>query len=429
MLDEYLECTSAEQVAWGRLDSAPMSHAWSNSDEPEDALHRIHAYPAKFPAFLTTRALTYATGLGLRVERLGDVFCGCGTVAHEARKAGLEFWGCDINPVAILIARAKSSALDGSSLRQLADEVLSRATAATRAPDQHEEVEDFLQRWHDPGQRETLGKLLVAIEEVVPATSPYRAALLCAFSSILKSCSRWRAWSNKPRIDPNKPARPVAKLFSTACARMASAYDQATWPEGPVPMLEVADARSVQAPALLPDLLVCSAPYATSIDYVELHQLSAAWLGHYAALPQLRRKSIGSPLVGAPLRTQHAQLNRVGLQVVFSLLNRDPSLASTLGNYFIDMQLVAKRCLDFLTPEGIAVFVVGNARLRGQVIDNAAHMAEALLDAGFSQIRVTRRRVSNKSASPYRDTLGRLSREPAANLQYHEEFILMAHRL
>jgi SAM-dependent methyltransferase len=428
ILDGYLECDMAERVAWERLNAAPISESWSHPDEPEAALHRIHAYPAKFPAFLTGRALAYAAHQQIPVQMLGDVFCGCGTVAHEARRAGLAFWGCDINPVAILIARAKSSPLKGARLRQLAEQVLSDASAARKPPNRATDVDEFLKRWHAPEQIDALAKLLAAIQARTSERSAYRTALLCAFSSILKACSYWRTWSTKPRLDAGKAPRSPYGAFAMACARMARAYNEARWPAGPTPHLQIADVRTVAVPTQRPNLLVCSAPYSTSVDYAELHQLSAVWLGHLPALARLRRATIGTPLVGANLRQRHAQLNRVGLQAVFALYEKDAAAASAIANYFVDMQQVARRCLDFLAPGGLGVFVIGNARLCGLTIDNAAHFAEALLEAGFPRVRVTRRQVRNKSTSPFRDTLGRLQREASANVHFHEEFILIAHR-
>ena len=92
------------------------SSKWDFGDTPELKIHRIHAYPAKFPAFITTKAIAIAKAAGVNVRTVADVFCGCGTTAFESRKAGLSFWGCDINPVATLIARVKSASYDVSKL-------------------------------------------------------------------------------------------------------------------------------------------------------------------------------------------------------------------------------------------------------------------------------------------------------------------------
>lgn len=81
------------------FDSIPVDAFWGTGDEKEHSIHRIHSYPARFPAFITTKALDYARNNQLKVTRLADIFCGCGTVAYEAKRNNISFWGCDINPL------------------------------------------------------------------------------------------------------------------------------------------------------------------------------------------------------------------------------------------------------------------------------------------------------------------------------------------
>ena len=90
------------------FDSVPIDSFWNTGDEKELKMHRIHSYPAKFPAFITTKALDYAQKKSLNMKRIADIFCGCGTVAFEAKRCNIDFWGCDLNPVATMIAQAKS---------------------------------------------------------------------------------------------------------------------------------------------------------------------------------------------------------------------------------------------------------------------------------------------------------------------------------
>lgn len=96
------------------LDHIPIQEDWNMGDERESRMHSIHAYPAKFPAFITTRAIQYATNLQIPVNIVADIFCGCGTVAYETVRNDKQFWGCDINPVATLIAEVKSQAYDNT---------------------------------------------------------------------------------------------------------------------------------------------------------------------------------------------------------------------------------------------------------------------------------------------------------------------------
>ncbi len=65
-------------------DSASCWEFGDRKDRREEPNHRIHGYPAKLPAFITTVALEYAKRQGVDVRVVADVFCGCGTTAVKA---------------------------------------------------------------------------------------------------------------------------------------------------------------------------------------------------------------------------------------------------------------------------------------------------------------------------------------------------------
>src|SRR5260370_16293532 len=135
---DYINLYSTAQVNRTEFGKLQENLFWSKGGEQELRIHRIHAYPAKFPAFITTKALAFAKSRRMKVERIGDVFCGCGTVAFEARRNGIDFWGCDINPVATLIASVKSSAYDPQKLQDYHEKIIakfSRATTRVRLSD------------------------------------------------------------------------------------------------------------------------------------------------------------------------------------------------------------------------------------------------------------------------------------------------------
>ncbi|WP_372380080.1 hypothetical protein [Xanthomonas sp. NCPPB 1062] len=424
---DFVELTSPERVARYRLEDAPLTGAWDRDELPEPRLHRIHAYPAKFPAFLTARALAYSEQEGHQVRRIGDVFCGCGTVAHEARRAGLAFWGCDINPVATLIAKVKSAHCSGSVLRQKGVQIAEMMATASSQHQLSAEAVVRLNRWFSQSAFNDLAKLLNAINAAVSPRSRYRPVLHCAFSAILKACSQWQQRSVKPAFDGTKAAENVQVAFLAQVELMAAAFDEAQKAIGPVPDIRLANVLTVEAPNERVDLIVTSPPYVTSYEYADLHQLSSLWLGYANDHRTLRQGSIGTSQHDLNLRKQHAGLNKTGTQIVFTLYEQDPQAARAVAQYFLDMQKMAKRCREFLTDKGMAVFVIGNTRYRDVQIDNASHLAESLLEAGFKRVRATRRRISNKSATPFRDASGKYTRTRTSNPIYAEEFILIAH--
>ncbi|RZJ47377.1 MAG: class I SAM-dependent methyltransferase [Brevundimonas sp.] len=411
---------------YNRLDEVPNAQAWGLATLPEAKLHRIHAYPAKFPGLIADKAFDYAEEHGIKVSSVADVFCGSGTVGLEASTRGASFWGCDINPVATLIAKVKTSPMDATGFVDRAQRVLGRfAKASSKAP-VSEAVHAHLTRWYVSDQFADLARLRNAILSEFDG-SDASMAMECAFSAIAKPTSQWRARSAKPAFDPDKQAVPVLAAFTRQCALMASAWSDGARAGGSAAEIVKGCATSA-GPSAQVDMIVTSPPYATSYEYSDLHQLSALWLGLVDDHRDLRAGSIGTASRRSNLAHAARDLNEVGLQVVFSMFDRDRALAEVLATYFLDMQKVATRCHEIVRPGGLAVFVIGDTRLKGVRINNANHLIESLLEAGFGDVRVTRRTIANKPNTSYRSIDGRLASSPTGQAIYSEEYVLMAHR-
>lgn len=206
--------TSISPDLINRFDRIPQKQSWNSENKEELLMHKIHVYPAKFPAFLITKALKYANRKKIEVNTIGDIFCGCGTTALEARLNNKEFWGCDINPVATLIAKAKREKYDAQHLQFYFESIIARFERhSPQVPNRISENERIIY-WFKPGQISDLHRLLTAIKKVVPS-GKYRNFFLVAFSNILKRTSVWLIKSIKPQRDPNKFHHPVLKTFDS----------------------------------------------------------------------------------------------------------------------------------------------------------------------------------------------------------------------
>jgi hypothetical protein len=76
----------------------------------------------------------------------------------------------------------------------------------------------------------------------------------------------------------------------------------------------------------------------------------------------------------------------------------------------------------------MALFVIGNTELKGIKIDNAGHLAESLQNSGFSEVLVTKRKISKKNLTPYRNQQGRFTKDSGGRKIYSEEFILIGRK-
>lgn len=424
---KYMELRSARETVAADFAKLQEDSYWSNGSDSELRIHRIHAYPAKFPAFITTKALAYAKSNGVNVNRVADVFCGCGTVAFEARRNGIDFWGCDINPVATLIAAVKSNSYDQSKLKRYHQTVISAFPRAKTGVELSSVAIERLKYWYPKSQLRDLAKLLNAITGNIPSRSHYRPFFLCAFSNILKAASRWLTKSIKPQLDPDKKPADVREAFLNQVRSMIDAWEQAESATKSRVTILTANVLDITPPSKI-DMIVTSPPYVTSYEYADLHQLSSLWLGYASDYRELRRGSIGSAQHTLDFNREIKRLNKTGAEVVFSLFDRDKGIARSTAKYFLDMQTVASRCFRLLKDSGLALFVIGNTEYKGVRIDNAAHLAESLLSSGFSRVKVAKRRMSGKILTPYRDSVGQFSRRSTGRHVYAEEFVLIANK-
>lgn len=414
---------SYNDVAREDFRNIPIDAFWNLGCEKEHKMHRIHSYPAKFPAFITTKSIEFAQSRGINVESMGDVFCGCGTVAYEAKRNQVEFWGCDINPVATLIAKTKSRIYQSARLERYFEEIAAYRDQAI-VGDRYDEANERLKYWYIRSQYNELYHLKRAIFERTPKNSPYQQFFLCAFSNILKPTSRWLAKSIKPQVDPNKKIVRVFPAFEEQFHQMKKAQiecDFESVSDNEIVTGSVLD-NALQKPMV--DLIVTSPPYVTSYEYADLHQLSSLWLDYAEDYRDLRTGSIGSKTQNYNFESQVKHLNTVAESIVFKMYNVDKNKAKVIAKYFLDMQKVSDVCHSMLNKAGMAFFVIGNTEYKNVTIDNAKHLCESMKSSGFKQIELTKRKISNKILTPYRDNRGKFTTDKTGKKVYSEEFII-----
>lgn len=413
--------TSIEDI---NTDSIPIDPFWNIGDEKELKIHRIHAYPAKFPAFITTKALEYVKQENFMPLKIGDIFCGCGTTACEARRNNIDFWGCDINPVATLIADVKSHSFKKGWIEKHYKKILELYNSLTVFPT-YENANPRLQYWYLPEQYNDLSKLKKAIMMAIPdKKSEYQKFFLCAFSNILKPASKWLTKSIKPQVDPNKQSQKVLELFNKQYDFMLKAYEESNVSNNSDVQIETINfLNKINTPKL--DMIITSPPYVTSYEYADLHQLSTLWLDYTSDYREFRNGTIGSDYCHENIENEITKLNFSGSEIVGKMQTIDKTKAKSIAKYYLDMQTVAKKSYQLLNKNGYALFVIGNTEYKKIRIDNALHLSEALFDAGFSELQITKRKISNKILTPYRDTNGKFSSNSSGRKIYSEEFIIL----
>jgi len=414
---------------WAFADLTPISTQYLT--------HSYHRYPAKFIPQLTSTLIKEYSELR---DIICDPFGGCGTTLVEAKLVGRQSIGFDVNPLAILISRAKTVPIPPDKLRKrytlLCDDLEAGLIPQEQTSSSDFQNYDRLLYWFGKTNLEQLILLRDRIQ--LEADIDIRNFFLCSLSHILKNCSYWLARSIKPQKDyskvPESPNETFRHHLSHMVARNEEYYQvlESKRLLSIRPIVGNADARHLPLKDKSVDLIVTSPPYGISYDYPSIHQLSLYLYGYSALLSRSKALFIGS--MNNKDNSYHTYLvrNQKAYEVVNALAPLNRRLSRAIRNYFIDMCLVYREFCRVLRKGRRACIVLGDTALRGIHIPTVEITLEQLEEAGFIAEQIIERPISGKIITPYRDKItGRFTStsNPNARKVYSHEYILVVKKI
>jgi site-specific DNA-methyltransferase (cytosine-N4-specific) len=351
--------------------------------------HSLHPYPAKFIPQIPNTLIQELSSVG---DIVLDPFCGSGTTLVEALLLKRHAVGVDANPLACLIAKAKTTRLiesDLESLRQLETQVialaqqqfygtlplfpdLQLASRPTSGP-----VFEGIDFWFDPHVVDELA-MIKAICLTVESESARQLALT-AFSSIIVAVSRQdsdtRYVRREKNIRPGDTMQRFARALSSAIERAAE-FSELTEPRF---TCRVIHANALDGPKVGPvDLVVCSPPYPNAYSYHLYHRTRMLWLD----MDQLAFKQVE---IGS-----HRKYSKKG------------NGASNVNTFRSELRQILAWFRNCIRLGGHACFVIGDSILKGQVIHNDQLLTEIATEIGYRvEADLTRRlQDAKKSFNP-----------------------------
>lgn len=335
-------------------------------DDPTRAhVHGFHSYPARMHPQTAHRLVAGFTPKGGKVL---DPFCGSGTVLVEAMLAGLKPAGIDLNPIAVRLARLKTTPRTDTELAHLveqADRVAEfaglrrkqKAGASRRFPAQ--DVALF-----EPHVLLELDSLALGIQDLGKDSA--RSDLEMVFSSLLTRMSRKQGDTSLSTTPRRLAAGFATRQFAGKARELADrlrSFRKLLPSAAALPAtVKLADATKPGKVAGAPfDALITSPPYASTYDYTEHHALRMRWLGLDAT--EMRRGELGA-------KAKYESLNP---------LTATRQWMAELRNFFAAMRgLLAPNAPLILV---IADSAVGNSPLRAEEL-----VAKAARTEGFKPV-------------------------------------------
>jgi DNA modification methylase len=326
---------------------------------------------------------------------------GSGTTLVEALLHNRDAIGIDLDPLAILVAQAKTTPLSVPRCAEVGAEVVRNATSYieshsdkdisdTYSPDAIE----FFHYWFDDTVISQLHALVRAIQAVRDPKIRVFLEVVLSSTIITKSGGLSRARDlahSRPHRDISKQIKQSAldaftNRLHTAIDSLASITDV----KGRSVVL-LGDARRLPLEDDSVDLIVTSPPYAANaIDYMRAHKFSLMWLGYEPAkLTRLR-----STYIGAELRCWDEDFaSPTAKSVLQELQSKDKDRAAVVAFYYRDVEAVLREMLRVLRKGRAAVLVVGSSTIRGVDIKAPTVVGELARHVGFHVVGTAKREI------------------------------------
>ena len=345
--------------------------------------HGWHPFPAKFPPQLPALFIENMTAPG---DTVLDPMAGSGTTLVEAARLGRCAVGCDIDPLALMVAGAKLSPADPARIIQTGFGILEsakrdyeknkRALQRERETRFSAETSAFIDYWFYPETQIELLALIQEIEKVRDAKLRRYFSMIFSSVIIAKSAgvSRARdlAHTRPHRVDDKTPPSAFAE-FLKRLSQTIKAGDNTEIHSGAV--LKQVFAQKTGLPADSADLIVTSPPYANNaIDYMRAHKFSLVWFNHAVKdLTALRSRYIGHDTSGK--NNDDGVLPVQCQKTVNALGATSASKAAALRRYFSEMRDVIREMRRLLKPNKTCIIVVSSSVLAGTDVETHKGLA------------------------------------------------------
>lgn len=409
-----LHCKRLSDLLSGDLD-------FRNPDKG-NPLHNFHSFPAKFPPQLPRKFIEKLT---LPLDVVLDPMMGSGTTVIEAFLSGRFGVGYDIDPLALMSAKVKTSRLNAGQAAQIGKEIVEKASKRLR--ERRRELERLLEKsWDSKTKefidywfgRETQLELISLVSEIKEVSdNSFRAFFELAFSAIIITKSGGVSYAldlahtrpHRAKVVLTKADRTILendlsgitekrlKILTKNIRPAIEEFEKRVWQNLSgisalngnyvQPVTEYGDAQGLPLNNDSADLIVTSPPYASNaIDYIRAHKFSLVWMGHTMdELSEQRKRYIGGEsLAGIEFDDVPDSVSRVVLELSSVDLNR----AKVLHRYYSEMSRVLREMFRVLKPGKCAIVVVGSSVMRGIDTKTGDCLAEIGKSIGFEVPRV-----------------------------------------
>jgi DNA modification methylase len=364
------------------------------SNDQSYLTHGIHKFPAKFFPELPRYLIRKYSEEG---DYVLDPMCGSGTTLLESMLNNRIGIGIDIDPIARLISKVKTTPIDSEPLESAANALNTKVQELAISETYQPIIPDFNYRdnWFLPFVLKELGIIRDSIDSVISQQNEISDFFKVILSSIIRDVSNADPHCTRTvlrkkvvkRIDPGDTISRFTQTLSRQQIVMKEFTSIAkTLNTGHV-LLPDGHAIRTGLENDSMDLAVTSPPYINAVDYPRTHQLEMYWLGLLGdgPLSHVKRKYIGTETV---YKDEYEHLRESGYETLDPILERiytkDPRRSFIVFKFFEDMKQQLSEIFQVLKPGGRYCVAIGNNLIRGVEVRSDEILSEiATSSVGF----------------------------------------------
>lgn len=334
-------------------------------EDSQYSLHALHPYVAAINPPLVRRLLQTYIPAG---ENILDPFCGGGGVLLESTLNGTANAGGDVNPLSVILSKAKTTWVDPVLIEEAYLQIMALAVALQHEP--YEAIDPQLAFWYKEESISSILALKISIEQVTANNGDLHNLFNAVFSATVRDVMlTYRGEVRLRKLQGKDLERFQPDVFKSFEKRFMIAHDRmSTLPEGARSDIQIRDIKQMDFQNESFHSIICSPPYAddkNGVGYFQFSKNMLAWLGYSKEqISECKSMFLGSS------KTLNALPTSESLQISLeNVSKRNATHLKEAVSFYYDYSLALSEMARVVRE--YIVIVIGNRVLSRTQFDNA----------------------------------------------------------
>jgi SOS regulatory protein LexA len=374
-----------------------IDYSWDyRGEKTKSYTHGIHTYPAMFIPQVARRLLETYSQEG---DTICDIFCGSGTALVESKLLKRNAYGIDLNPLAIFIAKAKTTPINPQKLTR-------EYIAVENIQDKKIKRPDFknIDFWFKERVILKLSKIKKALQEV--QDKPIQNFLMVAFSETVRYVSNTKNGEFKlvrmkgEKLEKHDPD--VLGIFRKNAEKNITGMTEFYKDVGKESWTKIIYGDSSKNNEIKPhsiDCIITSPPYGdsrTTVAYGQFSRLGAQWIDIFD--DPNTASGVDNALLGgkATQNLIHNLSSDYLKESLEKIAKQDSARAKDVLSFYIGLNDCLKQAYTILKSKKYFCLVIGNRLVKQVRIPTDFIIAELAEKIGFTCEDIIVRNIPGK---------------------------------